>query len=64
VEVVFPVENPKLIRRLRDEILKTYMADNVKARRLDSDGKYALIRPKSDEPAVDSQAVFLAARSR
>jgi polyphosphate kinase len=64
VEVVFPVENPKLIRRLRDEILKTYMADNVKARRLDSDGKYTLIRPKSDEPAVDSQAVFLAARSR
>ena len=64
VEVVFPVENPKLIRRLRDEILATYMADNVKARRLDSDGKYTRVRPKAGEPVVDSQGVFIASRSR
>ena len=64
VEVIFPVENPKLVRRLRDEILATYMADNVKARRLSSDGKYTRIHPETPAQAVDSQAAFLASRSR
>jgi polyphosphate kinase len=59
VEVVFPVENPKLIRRLRDEILATYIADNVKARREESDGKYVRVHPAENEPAVDSQASLL-----
>ena len=32
VEVLFPVEDERLIRHLRDEVLATYLADNVKAR--------------------------------
>ncbi len=59
VEVVFPVENPKLIRRIRDEILGTYMADNVKARRLMSDGTYVRLQPPDAEHALDSQACLM-----
>ena len=59
VEVVFPVENPKLIRRLRDEILETYMADNVKARREQSDGTYVRVERTAGDQAVDSQACLI-----
>ncbi len=39
-EVVFPVVDPDLQRRLRDEILGAYLADNVKARIMRPDGGY------------------------
>jgi polyphosphate kinase len=39
-EVVFPVTQLDLHRRLRDEILAAYLADNVKARLLQPDGEY------------------------
>ena len=39
-EVVFPVRQPDLHRRLRDEILAAYLADNTKARLLQPDGEY------------------------
>jgi polyphosphate kinase len=41
-EVVFPVKDAGLRHRLRYEILEAYLADNVKARLLRSDGTYAL----------------------
>jgi polyphosphate kinase len=40
-EVVFPVKDDTLRHRLHDEILNAYLADNVKARLLRSDGSYA-----------------------
>lgn len=39
-EVVFPVTQIDLKKRLRDEILKAYLSDNTKARLLKSDGEY------------------------
>ncbi|MGA7156603.1 MAG: polyphosphate kinase 1 [Acidobacteriaceae bacterium] len=39
-EVVFPVVNPALKHRLRDEILGSYLRDNLKARLMRSDGSY------------------------
>jgi polyphosphate kinase len=39
-EVVFPVTQPDLHRRLREEILAAYLADNTKARLLQPDGEY------------------------
>ncbi|HWZ51171.1 MAG TPA: polyphosphate kinase 1 [Granulicella sp.] len=39
-EVVFPVEDPKLRKRLRDEILAAYLADTRKARLLQPNGEY------------------------
>jgi polyphosphate kinase len=39
-EVLFPVTQADLHRRLRDEILAAYLADNTKARVLQPDGEY------------------------
>ena len=59
VEVVFPVEQPDLKARLVDEILKTVLADNVKARELLPDGSYRRVVPAEGEPRVRSQQRFL-----
>jgi polyphosphate kinase len=48
-EVVFPVTQPDLKKRLRDEILKAYLDDNMKARLLQPDGEYVRA-PKSGTP--------------
>src|SRR3984957_14076830 len=39
VEIIFPVENPRLIARLK-MILGVYLSDQAKARHLQSDGSY------------------------
>jgi polyphosphate kinase len=39
-EVLFPVTQPDLQKRLRSEILAVYLADNTKARLLQPDGQY------------------------
>jgi polyphosphate kinase len=58
VELLFPVENKRIMARLRDDILAKYLADNRNARHMATDGGY--VWEKSSEPAVDSQAQFLA----
>jgi polyphosphate kinase len=47
VEVVFPIEDLQLRRRLHDEILDNALADNMKIRWLQPDGTYR--RPEGDE---------------
>lgn len=60
VEIMFPVEDPALKARLVDDILKLRLSDTVKARELCSDGRYAHVRPKKGQEAVDTQALFRA----
>ncbi len=43
VEVMFPLKNPLLRDRVMHEILAAYLADNIKVRFLQSDGRY--LRP-------------------
>jgi polyphosphate kinase len=52
-EVLFPVLDPILAARLRDEILGAYLKDNVKARLLQPDGKY--VRAPKDGAAFSAQ---------
>jgi polyphosphate kinase len=60
VEVLFPVEDPAIVRRLRDEILDVYWRDNVKARYMQADGTYVHAGPAEDEEPRESQAWFIA----
>src|SRR5580658_934235 len=60
VEVIFPVERPQLVQRLKDEILHAYLHDNRNARRMHKDGSY---KHKSANGGLDSQAWFLAQRT-
>jgi polyphosphate kinase len=60
VEVIFPVERPQLVQRLKDEILHAYLHDNRNARRMHKDGTY---KHKLHNGGHDSQAWFLGQRS-
>jgi len=53
------VRERSLIRYLRDELLATYLADNVRARRMQPDGSYQRLHPRSKETPIDSQAWLL-----
>jgi polyphosphate kinase len=55
VEVLFPIEDPGLVRRVKDEILDSYLADNVKARRMRSDGTYVRLKPADAKRAFNVQ---------
>jgi polyphosphate kinase len=58
VELMFPIEDPLLRSRIIDEILATALADNIKARVLQSDGTYKRIQPRPGEPVIRSQNEF------
>jgi polyphosphate kinase len=58
VEVIYPVEDVRLVRYLRDDVLAIYLADNVKAREMQPDGAY-LRRRSNGEPPVNSQSSLL-----
>jgi polyphosphate kinase len=62
VEILFPVRNPKLVRRLK-EILHVQLADERKAHHLRSDGTYARSSKGTQPDAIDSQLTFLNERS-
>jgi polyphosphate kinase len=59
VEVLFPVEDKTTIRNIYDNILAYYYRDNLKARRLLSDGTYVRINPKADETPLNIQNWFI-----
>ncbi|MBP1692360.1 MAG: Polyphosphate kinase [Chloroflexi bacterium] len=55
VEVLFPVEDQRFIRYLRDDVLETYLVSNVKTRQLKSDGSWKMLQPRSDEKPINVQ---------
>ncbi|MGI8773116.1 MAG: polyphosphate kinase 1 [Acidobacteriaceae bacterium] len=57
-EVVFPVRDPQLRARLRNEILAAYLADTAKTRLLLPNGDYARIR-QSGPPGFNAQDFFM-----
>jgi polyphosphate kinase len=58
VEVVCPVEDHRLKRYLRDEVLQAYLRDNVNARELQPDGSYERVQMNADEERFDGQMYF------
>jgi polyphosphate kinase len=56
-EVVFPVTQPDLHKRLREEILAAYLADNTKARVLLPDGEY--VRAPKTGAAFSAQSYLM-----
>lgn len=59
VEVLFRVESQKNIRYLCDDVLATYLADNLKAREMTQEGAYKRVKPKEGEPKISAQEAFL-----
>lgn len=55
VEVVFPIEDPKMIRKIKVDVLDKYLVDNTSARILGSDGNTTRAVPGKGEPAFNIQ---------
>ncbi len=64
VEILFPIEDARLVHHIRDDILKIYLADNVKARLLCPDGSYERVQPKPDQARLNAQEWFVAHRGK
>jgi polyphosphate kinase len=58
VEIMFPIEDPRLLNRIVDGLLGVVLSDNVKARVLQPDGTYLRVVPAPGEPPVRSQVEF------
>jgi polyphosphate kinase len=58
VEVLTPIKDPRLKQYLKENILGSYLKDNVNARELRSDGTYVRAKPVDGEKRFDSQLEF------
>ncbi|MBI3465433.1 MAG: polyphosphate kinase 1 [Planctomycetes bacterium] len=58
IEVMFPIEDPRLKSRIIEEILRIVLSDHVKSRMLRADGTYLRIASSDGQPAVRSQLAF------
>jgi polyphosphate kinase len=56
IEVMFPVDDEGLRDRVIDEILAIALKDNVKARRLRSDGRYVRVQPETSADGTTREA--------
>jgi polyphosphate kinase len=63
-EILYPIENTDLKSRIINEILLTYLNDNVKARILQPDGSYVRVRAKDGQKPVRSQSELIAIARR
>ena len=59
-EILYPIEDTELKTRMIDEILVTYLNDNVKTRRMQSDGSYVRVTPKEGANLIRSQSALIA----
>ena len=59
VEILFPLQDPRFVQRVRDQIIPTYLADTAKARLMQPDGTCLRVQPAPGAPAVDCQQAFI-----
>jgi polyphosphate kinase len=58
VEVLAPVRDPKLVKRMREEILERYLRDNMKTRVMCVDGTYERVERADEAPEICAQEVL------
>jgi polyphosphate kinase len=59
VEVLFPIETPRLAKRIRERILEKYLEDDVCARVMQADGTFERQHPQNGRRPLNSQLWFL-----
>jgi polyphosphate kinase len=62
VEVLFPLVDSKLIARIHDGVLRPYLSDSVKARRMLPDGTYERKKSAGSGRPINSQEALIARR--
>jgi polyphosphate kinase len=64
IEVLFPIEDPELRRRLTDDLLSMELQDNDGARLLQANGAYLPPPRVNGEPSFSAQNYFMAAAAQ
>jgi len=59
VEVLFPIESPRIVRRIRDKILDKYLADQSGSRIMQPDGSFIRQLAKHGKKVVNAQEWFM-----
>ena len=59
VEILCPVEDPVLVRRIQSEILSPCPADNIKAREVLSDGDHRRVEATNGRSAIAAQEILM-----
>jgi polyphosphate kinase len=59
-EIIYPIENIELKSRIINEILMTYLNDNIKARVMQPDGSYTRQKIKEGQAPLRSQSALIA----
>jgi polyphosphate kinase len=59
-EILYPIEDTELKARIINEILMTYLNDNVKVRLMQPDGSYVRVKLKDEGKQVRSQSALIA----
>jgi polyphosphate kinase len=59
-EILYPIQDQALKTRIIDEILMTYLTDNVKTRLMQPDGSYQRVRRAPNDKPVRSQSALIA----
>jgi len=59
VEVLFPIESQRIVRRIRDRILAKYLADEACAHIMQPDGQYHRVKTRPGKHPVNAQDWFL-----
>ncbi len=59
VEIMFPIDDPDLKKRVIDEVLGLALVDNQKARRILPDGDFEKVMPEPGEQPLGSQVQFM-----
>jgi polyphosphate kinase len=62
VEILFPLADEKIVARVRDELLKGYLADTANARRMLPDGSYVRKKPANAKLAFNCQEAWIPKR--
>lgn len=63
VEVMFPIEDPDLVKRICSEIVPVYLRDDTRARILNSDGSYSRVIPQGARTYRSQRDLLLVNRS-
>jgi polyphosphate kinase len=64
VEILFPIQDPRLVRHIRDEILQIYLTDNVKTRHMQPDGSYTRRALAAGQERISAQEWLIAYRGK
>ncbi|CAN5543957.1 polyphosphate kinase 1 [soil metagenome] len=57
VEILFPVEDPSLLKYVKTEILDAQLRDNTRASEMQANGRYVRLAPEKGEPVRDSHSL-------